>query len=84
MEHKTEFIAEFCQNHNGNFEILKQMLDAALHAGATYAKIQSIFAEDLSFRERFEKGIIDKNGNVVSRFSGASVEKLRETVQSLI
>jgi len=66
LECEPEFIAEFCQNHNGNFEILKQMLDSSLDAGATYAKIQSIFAEDLSFRERFEKGEIDDNGNSIS------------------
>lgn len=66
MKPNTEVIAEFCQNHNGDFEVLKRMVEAALHAGATYAKIQSIFAEELSFRERFEKGIVDENGNVVS------------------
>lgn len=66
MEQKTKFIAEFCQNHNGNFETLKRMLDAALNAGANYAKIQTIFADDLSYRERFEKGEIDENGVVVS------------------
>jgi sialic acid synthase SpsE len=66
LEPKTEFIAEFCQNHNGDFEVLKRMLDAALNAGATFAKIQTIFANDLSYRERFEKGEIDDDGRVVS------------------
>ncbi len=66
MESKTEFIAEFCQNHNGDFEVLKRMLDAAVNAGATYAKIQTIFANDLSYRERFEKGEIEDDGRVVS------------------
>lgn len=66
MELKTEFIAEFCQNHNGDFELLKRMLEAALNAGATYAKIQTIFANDLSYRERFEKGKVGDNGNIVS------------------
>jgi len=62
----VKIIAEFCQNHNGQFEILKQMLDAAVTAGASYAKIQTMFADDLSFRERFENGIVDGSGNTVS------------------
>ncbi|MFA5295599.1 MAG: N-acetylneuraminate synthase family protein [Methanoregulaceae archaeon] len=49
-------IAEFCQNHNGKKEILEQMILAAAEAGADYAKIQTIFADDLSFRPRFEDG----------------------------
>ena len=55
------FIAELCQNHNGDFEILKDMVYAAKDSGATYAKIQNIFADTLSFRERFEKGIVEKD-----------------------
>jgi N,N'-diacetyllegionaminate synthase len=54
-------IAEFCQNHNGDFELLKEMLYAAKESGADYAKIQTIFADMLSYRERFETGIV-KNG----------------------
>lgn len=50
-----EFIAEFCQNHNGDFEILKDMVWAASENGADYVKIQNIFAEMLTFRERFEE-----------------------------
>jgi N,N'-diacetyllegionaminate synthase len=50
-------IAEFCQNHNGNKELLEQMILAAAEAGADYAKIQTIFADDLSFRSRFEEGV---------------------------
>ncbi|RMZ49851.1 general stress protein [Flavobacteriaceae bacterium PRS1] len=51
------FIAEFCQNHNGDFELLKDMIYAAKESGADYAKIQNIFADMLSFRERFEGGL---------------------------
>jgi len=50
-------IAEFCQNHNGDLLILKDMVWAAAEAGATYAKIQSMLADDLPRRERFEDGI---------------------------
>jgi N,N'-diacetyllegionaminate synthase len=49
-------IAEFCQNHNGDLELLKEMVWAAAEAGATYAKVQSMLADDLTFRERFEEG----------------------------
>ena len=49
-----KFIAEFCQNHNGDFNILSEMVAQAAEAGAAYGKIQTIFAEDLAFRQRFE------------------------------
>jgi N,N'-diacetyllegionaminate synthase len=49
-------IAEFCQNHNGDLNILKEMVWAAAEAGATYAKVQSMLADELAFRERFEEG----------------------------
>tara|TARA_Y100001934_G_C12342625_1_gene771025 strand:- start:666 stop:1601 length:936 start_codon:yes stop_codon:yes gene_type:complete len=53
-----KLIAEFCQNHNGDFGLLKEMIYAAKDVGCEYAKIQTIFANMLSKRERFEKGII--------------------------
>ena len=49
-------IAELCQNHNGDLSLMKEMVWAAAEAGATYAKVQSMLADDLSFRERFEEG----------------------------
>ena len=53
----TDFIAEFCQNHNGDFETLKKMVFAAAEAGATHGKIQSITVDTLSFRPEFEEGL---------------------------
>ncbi len=50
-------IAEFCQNHKGDLSLLKEMVWAAAEAGATYAKIQSMLADDLTLRERFETGM---------------------------
>lgn len=47
-------IAEFCQNHNGSFAVLREMIAAAADSGATHAKIQTIFADDLSYRLEFE------------------------------
>ncbi len=61
-----QIIAEFCQNHNGQFDILKKMIWEAAEGGATHGKIQTIFAEDLSFRPQFEEGEVDKNGAVVT------------------
>jgi N,N'-diacetyllegionaminate synthase len=52
----SKIIAELCQNHNGDIVILKEMVWAAAEAGADYAKIQTIFSEDLTCRERFENG----------------------------
>ena len=51
-------IAEFCQNHNGDFEILARMVEAAAANGATHGKMQTIFAEDLAFRPQFENGLV--------------------------
>ena len=51
-----KFIAEFCQNHNGDTALLKEMVHSAAEAGADFGKIQTIFADDLTFRSRFENG----------------------------
>jgi sialic acid synthase SpsE len=51
-------IAEACQNHNGDLAILRDMIWAAKEAGADYIKIQSMRADDLTRRERFEEGIV--------------------------
>ena len=47
-------VAECCQNHNGDFAILKSMVEMAAASGADYVKIQSINSNSLSYRERFE------------------------------
>lgn len=57
-----KLIAEFCQNHNGNFDVLKRMIHEAAEGGATHGKIQSIYADDLSFRPEFEQGLVDDLG----------------------
>jgi N,N'-diacetyllegionaminate synthase len=56
---RTKLIAEFCQNHNGNFEVLSRMVDAAAANGATHAKIQTIFADEVAYRPQFEQGLVD-------------------------
>ena len=60
----NEVIAELCQNHNGDMGLLEEMVYAAAECGATYAKIQSMRADDLTKRERFENGKVD-NGRVL-------------------
>ncbi|MSR78369.1 MAG: general stress protein [Candidatus Omnitrophica bacterium] len=59
----AKIIAEFCQNHNGDLAILQEMVWAAKEAGADYAKIQTLFAEDLTRRTEFEEGRME-NGAV--------------------
>jgi N,N'-diacetyllegionaminate synthase len=60
----TNVIAEFCQNHNGDFAILQRMIAAAASAGASHGKIQTIFAADVAFRLEFEEGETDAAGVV--------------------
>lgn len=61
----AKVIAEFCQNHRGNLDTLKKMVLAAAEAGADYAKIQSMLADDLVYRERFEEGKVEGGKQVV-------------------
>lgn len=51
-------IAECCQNHKGDRELLRDMVFSAAEAGADYVKIQSMLADDLPRRERFEEGLV--------------------------
>lgn len=60
-----KIIAELCQNHNGNFDTLREMVKAAAEGGATHVKIQTIFADDVVYRERFENGLVDENGSTL-------------------
>ena len=62
----TQLIAELCQNHLGNRQILKKMVEESAHAGADFCKIQSINVESLTFRDRFEEGKTDKQGNITT------------------
>jgi N,N'-diacetyllegionaminate synthase len=64
MAQPLRLIAEFCQNHNGDFDILRRMIDEAAQGGATHAKMQTIFADDLSFRPEFENGATDADGRI--------------------
>lgn len=50
----TNIIAEFCQNHNGNVEVLNRMILAAKQGGASHAKIQGLYSSELTKRSEFE------------------------------
>lgn len=60
----AHLIAEFCQNHKGDRGLLREMICAAEESGATFAKIQTIFSDDLTRRERFETGAVAPDGTV--------------------
>ena len=47
-------IAELCQNHNGDINVLERMVRSAADNGATHVKVQNIFAEDLVYRAEYE------------------------------
>jgi sialic acid synthase SpsE len=75
---KITVIADACQNHRGNLSILKEMIYAAREAGADYIKIQSILADELTRRERFEEGVTE-NGRIkaIKRPYRAEYERLK-------
>jgi len=60
---KVKLIAEFCQNHNGSYDLLAKMVQQAAKSGATYGKIQMIHANTLTYRPKFEEGLIQ--GDVI-------------------
>ena len=66
---------ELCQNHNGDIELMKDMVAAAAEAGATYVKMQTIFIDDLTKRERFEDGA---NGKSIVRPYAPEYERLKK------
>jgi sialic acid synthase SpsE len=60
-----KFIAELCQNHNGDFDMLRRMVDSAAEGGATHVKIQHIYARNLVYRPEFEY-VHEQNGRQMS------------------
>jgi N,N'-diacetyllegionaminate synthase len=71
-------VAECCQNHSGDREILRRMIHAAAEAGADYVKLQSIRSRELTFRERFEEGETGPDGRptTIMRPYGPELERL--------
>jgi len=77
-------IAECCQNHNGDMEILKRMIHAAAENGADYVKIQAIRSRELTHRERFDEGVVEDGVvKVIKRPYKAELERLSKLDLSL-
>ena len=71
-------IAELCQNHQGNREVMRKMINAAAEAGVDYVKTQTIRAEFLSHRPRFDEGVVEGGvTRVIKRPYQAEYERLR-------
>ena len=73
----TKIIAELCQNHNGDINILQEMVHAAAESGAEYAKIQSMLSKDLTHRKRFDNGLVEGGEiRVIKRPYAPELERL--------
>lgn len=87
-----KFIAEFCQNHLGDKDLLWRMIDEAKDAGATHAKLQGLYSEELVYRSEYEdgsgkaEGLVRPFGPEVERLSGLdlSFEIEQEFVQRCV
>ena len=55
-----------CQNHGGDFDRVKEMVDVASANGATHVKIQNIYARNLALRPEFES--VDNLNLEIPRF----------------
>jgi sialic acid synthase SpsE len=72
-------IAEFCQNHNGRFDLLAEMVESAAKSGATHGKIQTIFAGNVNFRPQFEQGLVtDGKTRCIKRPYQEEYDRLKE------
>lgn len=60
----TRIIVELCQNHNGDRSVFEQQIASAAAHGADIVKMQSIWSDDLTFRERFEMGVRGADGEM--------------------
>lgn len=70
-------IAELCQNHNGDPDLVRRMVDEAAEAGATHVKLQNIHAATVAFRPQFEEGLeVDGRVLAIRRPWGAERDRL--------
>lgn len=76
---RVQLIAEFCQNHNGKMDLLARMVESAAKAGATHGKMQTIFANTISWRPQFEEGlVIDGVTQSIKRPFAAEYKRLKK------
>ncbi len=74
----VQLIAEFCQNHNGEYGVLERMVYAAAENGAQVGKIQTIFAHQVAFRPQFEEGHVrDGRTLAIKRPYASEYERLK-------
>ena len=72
-------VAELCQNHLGDRGLLGDLVWAAAENGADYVKIQALYSADLTFRSRFETGLLGSRGEelAIRRPFVDEVERIR-------
>jgi len=74
----TQIIAEFCQNHNGNMDLLARMVEAAAKSGATHGKMQTILADNIAYRPQFEEGlVVEGETKSIKRPYAAEYERIK-------
>lgn len=73
----TKLIVELCQNHNGDRELFARMIKTAAESGADYVKMQSIFSNDVTKRDRFEEGVMFADGTMKAIKRPYDAEKAR-------
>ncbi len=72
---KPYFVAEVNSSHNGNVEVAKQMIDAAVEAGCNCVKFQSWSTESLYSATYYKANPISKR--IVTKFS-LTTEQLKD------
>lgn len=78
------FIAELCQNHNGDLDNLLRMVESAALGGATHIKTQHIYVRNLTFRSEFEEGLtLNKEVHAIKRPWKQEYERLKSLELSL-
>ncbi|OGF82215.1 hypothetical protein A3B18_02760 [Candidatus Giovannonibacteria bacterium RIFCSPLOWO2_01_FULL_46_13] len=75
----AKIIVEVCQNHNGDKNILRDLIHSAKDNGADIIKGQIIFSDDVTHRERFDEGEDEHNGvkKTMKRPYDAEVTRLK-------
>lgn len=68
-------IAECCQNHNGDREVLKKQIHQAAENGADFVKMQTMRSSELTHRQRFDDG---DNQKVINRPFEAEFARLKK------
>jgi sialic acid synthase SpsE len=57
----AKLIAEFCQNHNGDFETAKRLIEVASEAGSDFVKFQTFSADEIVIKSAKQARYQTKN-----------------------